>query len=493
MSTGLLLYVTLVLALAAAMGWALEAVLRQLGRPSRWAWLVASVAALVLITRAAITISAEPATASYSRIALPAASKVASPEWSPLRGVRDALTMSAEAVGSVVDAVVRAIPARLTSFAVVLWVAASILALVMLVLVHLRLRRSRRQWAEAELFGTRVRIAPDVGPAVVGVVRPQIVVPHWLLGRSAGEQQLVLAHEREHLSARDHLLLGAGSLVVALVPWHPASWWMLSRLRLAIELDCDARVLRKGVPVRTYGTLLIDLADRCTGFRVGATALADEGSNLERRLLAMNTTKTKRSYLRAGVLGSAAALMLLAACETKVPTGPEIEAMDVASATKAAMDARLLRKTELDAATKPVYYVDGKLVDETTANALTPNQIATIDINKGGAQPVIRIATNGQPPIARGQAYKGSTKVTVRESEVGSLGNGAEKARIAGLRDGMGNPLILIDGVKADNARLQALNPDQIASINVIKGAKALTMSSDPAATNGIIEVTTKK
>jgi outer membrane receptor protein involved in Fe transport len=140
-----------------------------------------------------------------------------------------------------------------------------------------------------------------------------------------------------------------------------------------------------------------------------------------------------------------------------------------------------------------VYYVDGKLVDAKTANALTPNQIATIDINKGGAQPVIRISTNGQAPIARGQAYKGSTRVTVRDSDVVALGGGPEKARIAGLRDGMGSPLILIDGVKADNAKLRALNPDQIAGINVIKGAKALTMSSDPAATNGIIEVTTKK
>ena len=207
----------------------------------------------------------------------------------------------------------------------------------------------------------------------------------------------------------------------------------------------------------------------------------------------MKTTKTKRSYLRAGMLGSAAALVLLVACEAKVPTGPEIDAMDVASATKAAAQTRLLRKSELDAATKPVYYVDGKLVDERTANALTPNQIATIDINKAGEQPTVRISTNGQAPIARGQAYKGSTKVTVRESDVSALGSGAEKARIAGLRDGMGNPLILIDGVKADNARLQALNPDRIASINVIKGAKAQTMSSDPAATNGIIEVTTKK
>ena len=482
MSTGLLLYVAFVLTLAAAMGWAIEAVLRQLGRPSRWAWLAASVVALALTARATTGTRAEPVIASYARIAMPAASEVASPEWSALQLVREAIANAVTAVGSIGDGVVRTIPGRVTSLAVTLWLATSILALVMLVLVHLRLRRSRRDWAGAELFGTPVRIAPDVGPAVVGVTRPQIVIPRWLLGRSSSEQQLVIAHEREHLGARDHLLLGAGTLVVALVPWHPAAWWMLSRLRLAIELDCDARVLRRGVPARTYGTLLIDLADRCTGFRVGATALADEGSHLERRLLAMKTTKTKRSFLRAGMLGSAAALMLLAACEAKVPTGPEIEAMDVASATKAVASTRMMEKTRLDSA---IFYVDGRQVDAKTANSLTPNQIATINVEKSGDHATIRIATNGQAPDpgARGETALLRTKRLADTARIVPVPHASKQ--FAGL--------LLIDGVKTDPSAMKTIDPNNIESIEVLKGAAAEKLSSDPLAKNGIIKVTTKK
>jgi outer membrane receptor protein involved in Fe transport len=266
---------------------------------------------------------------------------------------------------------------------------------------------------------------------------------------------------------------------------------MLARLRLAIELDCDARVLRRGVPARTYGKLLIDLADRCTGFRVGATALADEGSHLERRLLAMKTNRMKRPLLRAGMLGTAAALALLAACEAKVPTGPEIDAMDVAGATKAATGTRFMMKSQMDSA---IFYVDGKEVEAKTANSLMPNQIATIDISKGNsARSIIRISTNGQAPLARGQAYKGSTSVTMHGMPPVDTSNGAVKARIAGLRDGIGNPLILIDGVKADNSQLQALDRNRILSIEVLKGDAAQKLSSDPAAKNGIITVTTKK
>ena len=482
MSAGFLMYVALVIMLAAVVGLAVDSLCRSLGGPARWAWLGASLLALVLIWKAILTRTAAPVAATYARIALPEASTVAAAGWSPLQALRAVVALSAATVGSLADSVIRAVPHGVTTFAAAFWIATSLAALAVLALVHLRIRRVRRAWAETELFGTRVRVAPDVGPAVVGMMRPQIVVPSWLLGRSVDEQQLVLAHEREHLAARDHLLLGVGSLVVALVPWHPAAWWMLARLRLAIELDCDARVLRRGVPARTYGTLLIDLADRCTGFRVGATALADEGSHLERRLLAMKNLGTRRSLLRTGVLASAAALALLAACEAKVPTGPEIQAMDAASAGRAATQTRMFAKSELDSA---VFYVDGKLVDSKTANSLTPNQIATIDITKGGAQPIIRIGTNGEAadPRAEGSArLQMSVHEPVRKTEISSV-----------TADPANQPLIMIDGVKADDAKLKALDPRNIESIQVIKGAKALTMSSEPAAKNGIIQVTTKK
>ena len=486
MSAGLLFYVALVITLAAVVGVALDSLCRCLGRPARWAWLGASVMAFMLVVKALLTKTGAPVAATYSRIALPEASTVAPAGWSPWQAVRDAVGLSTAAIGSFADSVIRAVPHAFITVATAFCIATSLVALVVLTLVHLRIRRARRAWAETELFGTRVRIAPDVGPAVVGMMRPQIVVPSWLLGRSVDEQLLVLAHEREHLTARDHLLLGAGSLVVALVPWHPAAWWMLARLRLAIELDCDARVLRRGVPARTYGTLLIDLADRCTGFRVGATALADEGSHLERRLLAMKTTGTKRSPTRAGVLGAAAALALLAACEAKVPTGPEINAMDVASAQRTAAHSQMFKSLQADSVT---YVVDGKQVDAKTANSLTPNQIASVDVNKISAtRALIRIATNGQ--AADTPHVDGLARMHASMHGTGTL---SSKSEMRTASDPAHQPLILIDGVKASDAQMKALDPRSIESIEVLKGIAAEKLSADPAAKNGIIQVTTKK
>jgi hypothetical protein len=53
-------------------------------------------------------------------------------------------------------------------------------------------------------------------------------------------------------------------------------------------------------------------------------------------------------------------------------------------------------------------------------------------------------------------------------------------------------PLIFIDGKKANEKKMKALRPDQIESINVIKGDKAIEKHGKKAK-NGVVEITTKK
>src|SRR5205807_9649646 len=88
------------------------------------------------------------------------------------------------------------------------WAIASGALLLLLALVHLRYSRLRRRWPRAEISGATVRVSANYGPGVIGVARPEIVVPRWLLHRPASEQAIVITHEREHLRAGDPLLLG---------------------------------------------------------------------------------------------------------------------------------------------------------------------------------------------------------------------------------------------------------------------------------------------
>lgn len=117
--------------------------------------------------------------------------------------------------------------------------------------------RLRLGLTPAEVEGTSVLLTEAIGPATVGMYSPAILLPRWVLDLDNALLRLVLRHEREHLRARDPLLLLIGTLTVVLVPWHLPLWWSWRRLRLAIEVDCDARVLRANPDVRRYAELLL--------------------------------------------------------------------------------------------------------------------------------------------------------------------------------------------------------------------------------------------
>lgn len=204
------------------------------------------------------------------------------------------------------------------TLALVVWGVASVLLLVRLGAGVVLLRRRRAAWAPREVGGVRVLVSPDAGPAVVGVRRPVVVLPAWSLDLDAPLLALVLRHECEHVRARDTVLRWAGALATALVPWNPAVWWQVDRLALAIEVDCDARVLRAGARRERYGLLLLTIAQR-QGAATLAPALSEPTSHLERRITVMHASQPRHRLLTAGALTAAATLALVVACVTPTP------------------------------------------------------------------------------------------------------------------------------------------------------------------------------
>jgi len=103
------------------------------------------------------------------------------------------------------------------------------------------------------------------------------------------------------------------------VPWNVALWWHARRLRLAMEVDCDARVLRAHPRPERYGLLLLAIAQRSSAAAHLAPALSEPVSNLERRIVAMSTT-TAGSRPRLAASGALALLALAIACSLEAPT-----------------------------------------------------------------------------------------------------------------------------------------------------------------------------
>lgn len=196
-----------------------------------------------------------------------------------------------------------------------------------------RLRRARRSWERDEVDGSPVYVSHDVGPAVVGMWRHSLVIPRWVLELPARDRALVLAHEREHARASDpvHLLIGA--LVLVAVPWNPVVWWSFFRLRLAIEVDCDRRVMAKGTDARDYGNLLISVAERVMGGVAPLPTLAESRSVLEQRLRLL-ARERRRSPARLVAMLTTSVLCAIMACSIPRPRA----AITPASFTQADLD-----------------------------------------------------------------------------------------------------------------------------------------------------------
>jgi len=207
--------------------------------------------------------------------------------------------------------------AMLDSTLLALWVTGCLLTLGVFGGGAVRLRRIRMAAEVRDIDGIRVSITPSTGPLVVGVLHPQILIPRWVLELDQSERQLVVAHEQEHLRARDPALLAFGALAVGFTPWNPFVWYMLRRLGQAIELDCDRRVLAERPDLRAYARLLLSVASRNQTNLIPLAGLAASTSSLEQRFRSMTLDPTRNRVYR--LVSALAVVALLLAGTAMLP------------------------------------------------------------------------------------------------------------------------------------------------------------------------------
>jgi beta-lactamase regulating signal transducer with metallopeptidase domain len=195
-----------------------------------------------------------------------------------------------------------------------LWRGASAAMLLALVASGLHLAIRKRRWRKDALAGAEVLVTEDVGPAVVGLLRPRIVVPRWVTMALPRHQSAVIAHEQSHLDAHDPQLFTFALALLVFMPWNLPLWWQLRRLRYAIEVDCDARVLASGLDAAHYGETLITVGERQSAYVGAVAAMSESRSFLEQRIRIMISKPVKwRRVGMAALAGVSLALTALAA------------------------------------------------------------------------------------------------------------------------------------------------------------------------------------
>jgi membrane fusion protein (multidrug efflux system) len=87
----------------------------------------------------------------------------------------------------------------------------------------------------------RVFVCVKIGQAVaVGFIRPVVLIPApWLTQFTPEMIEAVLAHELAHIRRWDLWVNVVQRIIETLLFYHPAVWWLSSRIRLEREMCCD--------------------------------------------------------------------------------------------------------------------------------------------------------------------------------------------------------------------------------------------------------------
>jgi TonB family protein len=236
------------------------------------------------------------------------------------------------------------------------WLIASA-ALVTQVFLALRtLRRVARNAQRVRLDEEDVLVDSTLGPAVIGIANPVIVIPAWLLDLDEALRSIVLRHEREHCRAQDPRLVWLAVVTTTLLPWNAPLWWMARRLRDAMEIDCDARTLRDGDDRTLYARVLLLIAQQKTSARF-APMLSNSTAQLHRRIVIMHAPPPRHPMIRATIAASVAILAIATACSGRVASNlisPEPKPASSPTATEpASLPPTVVSASEADLADGP--------------------------------------------------------------------------------------------------------------------------------------------
>jgi bla regulator protein BlaR1 len=318
-----MLYVVFITLLLSGAALAAERAARLRRARSRWIWVLTILASLAIPTVIASVSIQVPSlvTPTVSR-KITALREMTSVHVAPLTWVRERTVNSATAPS-------------LNRMLQRSWVIVSAALFAALVLNGAQVFWRKRRWRMGTVAGASVYIAPDVGPAVVGLLRPRIVVPTWLTETSPSHQAMVIAHERAHLARHDPQVLTVALFLLVLMPWNLPLWWQLHRLRYAIEVDCDARVLERGLDTRQYGEMLIDVSQRPSVYIGAVAAMSESRSFLEERITIMVRDPARWGSVATVIFGCLALALVTVAAQVTPPNvshsaGSESQAVSVA-------------------------------------------------------------------------------------------------------------------------------------------------------------------
>ncbi|ADQ78511.1 peptidase M56 BlaR1 [Paludibacter propionicigenes WB4] len=279
------------------------------------------------------------------------------------------------------------------------------------------------------------------------------------------ENKDIIRHEQAHVAfghSYDLLFLDLYSLVF----WfNPFAWLLRLELQTIHEYQADEKVLAEGANAKNYHLSLIR---QCVGEYKFALANNFEYNNLHKRIkMTMGTKSSSRQKWLYGTIGLSVMLCIVVLSFS----GLKAKAADLKEMIKSELSAA-------DSTQKPTpSVVRIRKVDVKNNETVTP-QIIVGDTVAPDSKIKVRLSPNEDIRVV-GYGTQLVTESKANHSPLGLNLNGTAK------------PMIIVDG-KEYFQSIDAINPNDILSIEVLKDASATKLYGDKGK-NGVILITTKK
>ncbi len=283
----------------------------------------------------------------------------------------------------------------------------------------------------------------------------------------------ILQHELSHIREKHSWDRLFSQLICSVFWMNPFNWIIQKELQNIHEFIADRDAVGTG-EVDSFAKMLLQTY---YGNHFLNPSHSFYYSSIKRRIIMLTTSNVpKYAYLRkVAVLPMLAFILALFSIQLSAQEAKENKAEAQSTAAKDQRQAATDQiQAEIDQKQAKVDY-ELAMLDQ--GIFLTPSDIKSMNGDTNKLE--IRGTRNGK-----------DVTVTVNgPNENTTLIGNIELKPSSGQKD---NPLIVIDGVISSDINLKDINPNNILSINVLKGEKATAKYAEKGA-NGVIEITTKK
>ena len=303
----------------------------------------------------------------------------------------------------------------------------------------------------------------------------------------------ILIHEMAHVHNRHSIDLLISEICILFHWFNPSVWLLRQELQNIHEYEADESVLNQGVDAKRYQLLLIKKAVGSQRFTSMANSF--NHSSLKKRIAMMLKQKSspwaRLKYLYVLPL---AALTVVAFARPEISHELEkISSVKISEIIPVQEKKEPKRNVEVETLARDsvVSEKDMQAIQEKVSAVMEKYQPEIDKAVEEAVKAAIEAAKINETIAAEMEKIQPEINRTIEEA-MKAIDINEKAAKEASKVKSSFSGIVYIDGVESSKERMDNLNPDRIASMNVYKGNEAIAKFGEKGC-NGVIEIKLKK